>query len=273
LKAERLPEINQEILASQGRYLSWLRRRTIKELRKHHANVFHEGHAYEMELPTWSPRYYYERRCYYWYCAVHYHLPEPFRRTFRKEAHSILRFRISDETRAADMDILRELRDFRKFTKNGISLLSEDRVDQFLLRLGYVVDVPLDQKRQILFELYNMHRGDIVPRYSLTTGKPIRYRTTGKSIRQLIIENPMLGYQQMLDKYGKTHDIKATYFYHTRSHLRKAGYDLPPLVVVKRGIIVDGKKSEAGRDLEAATHSSRYQRKKSLDLSTADEDF
>jgi len=68
-------EIDWDILSDQQKYLAWLRRRTLKQLNKHHQKVFPLSHRFYMKMPGWCPRYYRERRLYFWYAATHYRLP------------------------------------------------------------------------------------------------------------------------------------------------------------------------------------------------------
>ena len=261
-------DIDWDALKSQQKYLAFLRRLPVEKLRKHHRKVFHKDHPFYMKLPGWTPRYYYERRLYFYYAANNYHLPDPFRKDFRKQTIEVLRHQLTDKTRGPDMQIVKELSDFRKFTVEGIMALPEHRVDTYLLRLGYLVDVPLDQKRQILFELYNMHPGDIVPRYSLTTGKPIRYKLRKPNLRQLILENPTADYNTLMDKFGRElKNIRQDVFHQARYRLRKAGYNLPKLKSGRRGIIVGGKATPAGRDIENFTYNYRLKREKTMDVS------
>lgn len=247
-------DINWENLQAQQRYLSWLRRLPVKKLKSHHRKVFPDGHKYHQDIPNWTPRYYYERRCYFWHVLHNFHLPAPFLPNMQRKAHEILSQVISDDTRPADMDIVRELRDFRKFTQSGIQALTESQVDKYLVRLGYLLEIPLDQKRQILLELYQFHPGDVVPRFSLTTGKPIRYLVR-RTLRRLILEHPDWSFGMLVDKYGAEFDFKQASFWNARNLLRKAGYKLPD-IRVRSGIVVKGKSTNVGKAIQAA-HTDR----------------
>lgn len=263
-------EVDWETLEDQQRYLAWLRRRTIRQLRAHHRTVFPKGSEFYMKLPTWVPRYYYERRLIYFYIAKNYHLPNPWKREFRKKALAVLTHRHEDETRAADMSIVRELSDFRKFTAQGIANLPEDRVDVYLTRLGYMVDLPLDYKKRILFEYYNLHRGDIVPRHSLTTGKPVRYKIQLGTLRARILKHPDWGWPEFEAEYkSEMPGVTRKSFYDARKKLRAAGANIPILKAGRRrnAVIVKGKLGDYGKAVESITRNSRHKGKDTLRVS------
>jgi hypothetical protein len=262
LKPE-LVEPDWEVMQDQVRYMAWIRRLSFVRLKKHHRRIFPKGGKFYMRMPGWCPRYYYERRLFYYYTATHYHLPNPWRKAFRKEALAILHHCPTDATRAKDMQILRDLQDFRNFTAQGIAHLSEDRIDTYLTRLGYMVELPEDQKRQILFELYHLHRSDIVPRHSLTTGKPIRYEVR-KGLRAKVLENPGMGWPEFQAEFGPEFPrLRRSTFYHARKALKDAGYKLPKLKAGRRpkAIIAKGKVTDLGKTIQTIARSDRHKRK------------
>jgi hypothetical protein len=226
-----IPEVDFEALEDQKKYLAWLRRQNLGKLKRHHKTIFPRGHRFYMSLPKWCPRYYYERRLFFWFMAQNYHLPDPYRREFRKKAIQVLDYRPKDETRPKDIAIYKELADLRLFTPRGIANLTEDRVDFYLTRLGYLVDVPLDQKKQILFELYHLHQSDIVPRFSLKTGKPVTYQVrNAETIRKAILESPDLPFPEFKARYKyRLPPINRRSWQRARSILRSAGADIPDL--------------------------------------------
>lgn len=263
--------VDVERLHAQVKHLSWLRRLPPRRLKKFHREVFStKGRAakYYQKLPDWTPRYYLERRCWFWFCACNYHLPHPYKENFWREADAVLREKVSDDTRAADMRIVAELRDFRRFTAEGVAALPEHRIDTYLLRLGYCVQhLPLDHKRRILFELYNLNQHDIVPRFSLVTGKPIRYMTTAISCRKAILAHPTYSYEEICQKYPEVKWDRA-YFYQKRYDLRQKGYVIPKLEggkIKERGVFDNGELITKEQWMEKyATSAGRLARESSL---------
>jgi hypothetical protein len=222
--------VDYDKLRAQQLYYSKLRRLSKTKLLAHHKHVFPSDHRYFIKLPKYLPRHYLERRLYFYYCANKFHLSNKYKKAFFQRAHKILTHEHTNESLAADLSIVRDLTDFRKFTPEGVLKLPEARVDTYLVRLGYDMQhLPLDEKRQILVELYTMHPGDIVPRFSLRTGRPLRYKRdlSKLTMKSLILKHPNWCFAEFQERYSTVRSITKQTWYNARRELRKAGYDLP----------------------------------------------
>lgn len=261
--------VDFERLDAQQRYLAWLRRMKFYRLKRHHKKVFPKGHPFHVAMPKWAPRYYHERRCYFYYCAVNYHLPEPFATSFKKRAKAILTQRLTDDTKSIDMQILNVIHELRKFTKDGILGLPEARVDAYLHSLGYILSVPFEQKRLVLLELYYFRTTDITRRYKNTVRLHV-YRLDQPTLRARILENPKLRFHEFSVRFkDEFPHLKIRSFETSRSYLRKVGYKLPRLcnrIINPLRVTTDGKKTALGKELLKAAHRRRQQREVSMAL-------
>lgn len=101
-------------------------------------------------------------------------------------------------------------------------------VERTLVLAGIFVDCPPERKRELLYELYHKPSEDL-PTSIVRTTRAARGHNQ-KCLRDLIIENPALAYNDFMQSYGRQMPTVTRASYNsTRNQLRKAGYDIPRL--------------------------------------------
>lgn len=225
----------------QFSYLKKLRRLSITKLRKLHDETF-GATRFRMRLPRECPRDFIEKRIWTYFCVKNYHYPkdsEPRKQFIRKAREILSNTRI--RSLSTEDDLRARRREFHKFSWDSVKAMPEVEVDRWLAINGIYVEIPTREKRQCLFELYHKPKEDLpdeVVRNNRSTRLNNRY-----VLRDIIIENPQLSYDNFMEEYGdRMPTVSRASYNSTRCQLRKAGYKFPRLKPGPRNpAIVNGK--------------------------------
>lgn len=250
-------EADQEIIGQQFEFLRKVK--TLKEvqLRRMHDRIFSDT-KYNVKIPTWMHRSIVERRLFYYYCMTHYHYNEehPVTKEYMKRA----RFILSEEYVGGidkTLQAKESLKEHLHFSLSAIRSMTIVEVDRYLASLSLYVEAPEEMRRQCLWEWFNKPSADLINHFS-GSGTKVAMRRKGPlnnkyRLRDLILENPSLCYQDFLEAFGQQMPTVSRFsFNNARSMLRKAGYDIPRLKTgICRPAVVYGpyKHPQKGRTL------------------------
>lgn len=251
--------IRTDNLEAQYKHMQFLRRLTAQKLRRYHKEVFAklpDGHRWKIEIPKWLPRHYVERRCWYYFAYHHYHLDGNFRKQFRNDADHYLSMEYPQEDANILLQLNRELRELRSSDLAQIMQWEEDRIDQYLLTLGYVLSAPVNTKRIMLHELLDSQAGDLIPQGNLTTGKIVVRRVNRFVLADIIRRYPTLTWRRFQARFGADMpSVNLRSFNDTKSRIRKElGVKRVPYI---REDLVDGAHEDRDRHAGAKTVAVR----------------
>lgn len=227
-------ETQRELLKAQFMYLKKLKQLSDAKLRRKHDRVF-IGSKYGVKIPRWMHRSILERRLFYYYCLKNYHYPidHPVAKEFRRKARHILSAKYL-EGATPEQQTKEELRNRDNFTATNIRAMPIVQVDRYLAGLSLFVEAPEETRRRILYEWFHAPSSHLIKHLN-DKGEKVAPRRRGRlnnkfRLRDLILENPTLGYDAFREAFGnEMPTVTRSSFNNTRSLLKKAGYDLPPL--------------------------------------------
>ena len=229
------------LIHKQFAYLKYLRRLSLRKLRKLHDKVF-RGSRYMFSLPGGIPRDFIERRIWTYFCCKNYHYEKghPVRTEFFRRAKEIL-----SNTKVSELppeEAKRErAREHSRFSWDKIQSMPRVELERSLAVAGIYVETTVAMKRQLLYELYHKPKEELpeeVIRNNKTSALNNKY-----VLRDIVIENPRMDYSSFRKTFGNVMPtVSRTSYNSTRTHLRKAGYKLPVLRPGPRNpAIIDGK--------------------------------
>jgi hypothetical protein len=221
-------------LNEQFEYLKKIRKMKELALRRFHDTTF-IGTRYSVKVPRWMHRSIVERRLFYYYCLRNYHHPKLsiVYQEFKVIARRILSKEYLDN-KTPEQITKEELRNTDNFTATNIRAMPIVEVERYLTGLALFVDGSEKQKRKVLYEWFNARSKDL-PLHHNTDGRKVARRRTGKlnnkyKLRDLILSHPMLNFDDFRMQFGNEMPTTSrSSFNNTRTLLRKAGYDIPPL--------------------------------------------
>lgn len=235
----------EEKLNSQFEYLRFLKTRTEKQLRKHHAKIF-AGTRYDFDIPSWMHRTVLEKRLFYYYCAKNYHYKSDTEvaKEFKRKVKALLQVNHALEQTAEKVTI-EQLKNSEYFTATNIKAMSIADVDRYLAALNIYVEAPEKQRRKILWEWFHRPTEQLVEHFN-AKGIPVPARHKGEhnnkyKLAELILQFPTIRYSEFRKQFGRQMPtVTRASFLNSRCRLRKAGYDIPqtrrgpedPVVVV-----------------------------------------
>lgn len=224
----------EEKLARQFKFLKYLKKLSETKLRRLHDKKF-VGSTYGVKIPKWMHRSIVERRLFYYFCLKNYHYPKNHEVTkqFRKAAKKYLS---KDYVQAkTPEEVTKErIQDRDYFTGTNIRAMPIAEVDRCLARLGLFVEADERSRRKVLYEWFNEPANKLI-RHLNDQGTSVAPRRKGKinnqyKLRDLILEHPTLGYDAFMEAFGnEMPTVTRASFNNTRSLLKKAGYEIPPL--------------------------------------------
>lgn len=273
-----MDDIDLDAMNRQSAYYKKLKAMGVKKLRHLHMTTFKKT-KWWCSPPRGVARHLLKewliRRLWIYFAVKNYHFPKgsEFRSMFVKRAKVVLMNKLELSTSYSDQVMAKKLQDSSWIDKEGIDKLSDVEVDQLLSRHGvnFADDIPMEQRRFALWELYNKPGSktlktkpsatDQKGEMQVAAKRPSARRSAKEStergaLKEYIIAHPGLTYADFMKKAGRKFPTTSSGSYNmTKSILRKEGWNIP--------LLGRGRYSSSIKDAPPATKRRKKSKKSS----------